>query len=139
MASVLLPPTEEIQQPLIDAIPAHIKAIAKAAGYGTEIAANVTPKLVKAQAAITALQAILTPLGPLGAQQPPSVIGVNNCVAATALLTLINTSIPLATTQSVILAGAPNPLTFLPAGALVTKQIEKALKYVTDFMIDPQK
>ena len=136
MASVLLPPTEEIQQPLIDAIPAHIKAIAKAAGDGTEIAANVTPKLVKAQAAITALQAILYPLGAI---QPPSVIGVNNCVAATALLTLINTSIPLATTQSVILAGAPNPLTFLPAGALVTKQIEKALKYVTDFMIDPQK
>ena len=138
MASVLLPPTEEIQQPLIDAIPAHIKAIAKAAGYGTEIAANVTPKLVKAQAAITALQAILTPLGPLGAQQPPSVIGVNNCIAATALLNLINASIPLATTQSVLIAGAPSP-TFPIVAGLVTKQIEKALKYVTDFMIDPQK
>ena len=135
MASLLLPPAEEIQQPLIEAIPDSIIAITKAAGYGPDMTANVTPKLVKAQAAITALQAILTPLG---ANQPPSIIGVNNCIAATALLNLINASIPLATTQSVAVAGAPSP-TFPIAAGLVTKQIEEALKYVTDSMVDPQK
>ena len=135
MASLLLPPAEEIQQPLIEAIPDSIIAITKAAGYGPDMTANVTPKLVKAQAAITALQAILTPLG---ANQPPSIIGVNNCIAATALLNLINASIPLATTQSVLIAGAPSP-TFPIVAGLVTKQIEEALKYVTDSMVDPQK
>ena len=138
MASLLLPPAKEIQQPLIEAIPDSIIAITKAAGYGPDMTANVTPKLVKAQAAITALQAILSPLG---ANSPPvgtSVVGVNNCTAATALLNLINVTIPLATTQSVLIAGAPSPA-FPIAGALVTKQIEEALKYVTDFMVEPQK
>ena len=135
MASLLLPPTEEIQKAIRDAIQPSIVAITKAAGYGPDMTANVTPKQVKAQAAIIALQAILSPLG---ANQPPSVIGINNCTAATTMINLINTSIPLATTQSVLIAGAPSPA-FPVAGALVTKQIEEALKYVTDFMVDPQK
>ena len=133
MASLLLPPAKEAADALKDSIQPSIEAGLAMAGYGTKIAI-VTTNIAKATATIIGLQAVLSPLG---ATQPPFVIGVNNCVAAITQFNLITASIPLATAQSVALAGAPSP-SFIPSAALVTKQIEEALEYVTDFLVKPQ-
>ena len=133
MASLLLPPAKEAEDALKESIQPSIEAIAAMAGYGTKIAI-VTTNIAKATATIIGLQAVLSPLGAI---QPPFVIGVNNCVAAITHFNLINTLITSATAQSIAFAGAPSP-TFLPAGALVTERIEEALVYVTDFLVKPQ-
>mgnify|MGYP003116153509 CR=1 FL=1 len=138
MASLLLPPCEKIQKALDDSIQPSIEAITLLSTYGTDpnkgIAVTVTANITKAITETTALQAILTPLG---AKQPPFIIGVNNCVVTMTHLNLINTLIASATAQSVAAAGAPSP-TFVVAGGLVTKAIEDALEYVTKKMVRPQ-
>ena len=139
MASLLLPPCERIQKALDDSIQPSIEAITLASTYGTDpnkgITVAVIPNITKAITETTALQAVLTPLG---AKQPPFVIGVNNCVVTLTNLNLINTLITSATAQSVAAAGAPSP-TFLVAAGAVTQAIKDALEYVTKKMVEPQK
>ena len=129
MASLLLPPCERIQKALDDSIQPSIEAITLASTYGTDPNKGIT---------ITETTALQTVLTPLGAKQPPFIIGVNNCVVTLTNLNLINTLITSATAQSVAAAGAPSP-TFLVAAGAVTQAIKDALEYVTKKMVEPQK